>query len=161
MLSSSLTTRGVALAGLLAAAMGAGCIRFGAAVVGGDAAPDTAREDVSGEGTATASDASDAPLLDHPGVPVTDVPLVLDAPWICVQNDDCVDSARPFCDVSAGRCVGCLTSPDTCPIRRFCDAITSTCRDGCLADRDCVPTDSADAGVPPRRCDRVRHICGE
>ena len=183
---SSVTTRGALLVGLLAAALSQGCVRFGAAVVGGDGAvvdvdvfeaPAVDSLDVAALDASAASDAPDVPAADLPAtdvpapdvpaadvpatdVPATDVPAV-DAPSGCVQNDDCADPRRPLCDVATGRCVGCLSSPDTCPLRRFCDTTTETCQDGCLDDRDCAPMGNADAGGLPRRCDVVRHTCGD
>ncbi|MDO9022136.1 MAG: hypothetical protein Q7V43_34735, partial [Myxococcales bacterium] len=164
---SSVTTRGAVLAGLLAAALSQGCVRFGAAVVGGDGSidvldvPDVPVADAL-DADALDADATDVPATDLPAtdLPATDVPAT-DAPPGCVQNDDCADPRRPLCDVATGRCVGCLTSPDTCPIRRFCDTTTETCQDGCLDDRDCAPMGNADAGPLPRRCDVVRHTCGD
>jgi hypothetical protein len=186
---SSFTARGVALAGLLVAAMSNGCVRFGSAVIGGDGAVDSASSalDVASDDTPDRADASaldaplpdaplpdaplpdaplpDAPLPDAPEAAAPDVPVVdappVDAPAGCVQNDDCADPLRPLCNASTGRCVGCLSSPDTCPLRRYCDATTETCLNGCLDDRDCAPIGSADAGSRPSRCDLARHACVE
>ena len=183
---SSFRARGVALAGLLVAAMSNGCVRFGAAVIGGDGAVDTSssKPDVVSEDTPDLVDASapdadasapdapvpDVPLLDvplpdepeasAPDVPEVDLPPV-DAPSVCVQNDDCADPSRPLCNASTGRCVGCLSAPDTCPLRRYCDTATETCLDGCLDDRDCAPIGPVDAGSRPTHCDLARHACVE
>ena len=92
MFYSSLTTRGVASEGFLAAAMGNGCIHFGATVAGGDAARDTASVDVHGEAPVSVSD---APSLDYPNAPVTDVLPALDERE-CVSNGSvggCVDAS--------------------------------------------------------------------
>nr|MBK7064872.1 hypothetical protein [Deltaproteobacteria bacterium] len=180
---SSFTARGIALAGLLAA-MCNGCVRFGVAVIGGDGAVDSAPADAASADSPDGSDVSaldagepdasepDASALDAdagepdaaeaslPDVAPLDAPS-LDAPVRCVQNDDCADPGRPLCNVTTGRCVGCLSSPDTCPLRRYCDTATETCQDGCLDDRDCAPVGGGDAGSLPRRCDPVRHTCGE
>jgi len=180
---SSFTARGIALAGLLAA-MCNGCVRFGVAVIGGDGAVDSAPADAAsadspdgsdvsaldaGEPNASEPDASaldadagepDAAEASLPDVAPLDAPS-LDAPVRCVQNDDCADPGRPLCNVTTGRCVGCLSSPDTCPLRRYCDTATETCQDGCLDDRDCATVGGGDAGSLPRRCDPVRHTCGE
>lgn len=180
---SSFTARGVALAGLLVAAMSSGCVRFGGAVIGGDGAVDSAspEPDVVSEDTPPPVDAGaldadadasapdvptpDAPLPDAPEASAPDVPAVdlppVDAPVACVQNDDCADPLRPLCNASTGRCVGCLSSPDTCPLRRYCEATTETCLDGCLDDRDCAPIGSVDAGSRPLHCDLARHACVE
>jgi hypothetical protein len=186
---SSFTARGVALAGLLVAAMSSGCVRFGGAVIGGDGAVDSGSTEpdvVGGDSPqpidADALDASapdvpsvdvplpdvplpdvplpDAPEASAPDVPAVDLPLV-DAPVRCVQNDDCADPVRPLCNASTGRCVGCLSSPDTCPLRRYCETATETCLDGCLDDRDCAPIGSVDAGSAPLHCDLARHACVE
>ncbi len=166
---SSLTARGIALAGLLVVTMSGGCVRFGAAVIGGtgsDAAPTTDGApvddlaDVVDAGSLDADvTAIDVPVADLVEVDVPDVASV-DAGPRCRQNDDCTDPLRALCDVATGRCLGCLASPDTCPLGRFCDA-TETCQLGCRADGDCAIPGVADAGPSPRRCDLVRHTCGD
>lgn len=147
---ASITRQGVVLAGILASAS-MGCLRFGAPVVGSERDRDATASDVADERDAAVSidlgpDSPDAP--DAPdAIAPADVPTAADAVVRCAQNDDCIDPARALCEVSTGRCVGCLTAPDTCPLGRFCAAATQACQDGCREDRDCLDGGTCAAGA--------------
>jgi hypothetical protein len=93
-----------------------------------------------------------------------DLPALLDAPddaardasvGPCTRDEDCADPLAPQCDLSRGRCVGCLPSADRCPPAQHCDGETNLCVPGCRSDEGCA----VDGGA--RRCDTARHTCVE
>ncbi len=92
-------------------------------------------------------------------------PDVTDAPPArCTSNDDCARSPEDqrVCDVSTGRCVGCVASNDTCPADRHCDSASSTCVAGCRNDDGCrgaADGGVVDGGVTLSRCDTAAHSC--
>ena len=58
----------------------------------------------------------------------------------CTSNQDCASTpATPFCELPPGVCVGCLTSPDTCPMGEVCSPTSHTCvgSPGCTQDSQC------------------------
>jgi Cys-rich repeat protein len=57
----------------------------------------------------------------------------------CTSDDDCTKSA-PFCNVTDGRCVQCMTAAD-CPNGEVCRAETHFCEPRCQSPEDCVGID--------------------
>jgi hypothetical protein len=69
---------------------------------------------------------------------------------VCANDMDCANAvAGPKCDVASGRCVQCLTSPDTCQPGKYCTP-QLVCVEGCKAANDCTP---------PLTCDPTQHQC--
>jgi len=105
------------------------------------------------------------PATDTPDVPdvqtAPDVPTA-DVPMGCRDDGACVGTPMtPVCDTATGRCVGCVTGRDTCPVGNWCDPSTLTCAAGCDTDTDCapqaMPSDAGTAGNT--RCDTATHAC--
>ncbi len=75
----------------------------------------------------------------------------------CTGDGDCVgNSGGPVCDVSSGMCIGCRTSPDSCPASQHCDGASMRCVAGCRADEGCM---TGDAGTGGLRCETTSHAC--
>jgi len=85
-----------------------------------------------------------------------DVPMDM-GPSRCTADGDCLgNAAGPVCDVASGRCIGCRTSPDSCPADQHCDGASARCVAGCRADEGCR---TGDAGTGGQRCDITTHSC--
>ncbi|MFO0624665.1 MAG: fibrinogen-like YCDxxxxGGGW domain-containing protein [Polyangiales bacterium] len=125
--------------------------------VGSDLASDLSL-DVGGLDAVT-RDAPDVSPGDVVDVPTPDVPMG------CRADNDCAGQAMtPVCDTASGRCVGCVTTRDTCAVGFYCDAMTRTCAAGCDTDSDCAPAGpTPDGGVAARngRCDVNARSCVE
>ncbi|MBI5518342.1 MAG: hypothetical protein HY909_31515 [Deltaproteobacteria bacterium] len=154
---------------LLAACSGSGGVvdtpDTGALDAAGDRPPDVTMDRPEDRGppldTQTATDAT----LDAP--PEAQSPDTPEVPSRCGSSADCRGNpAGEACDVTSGRCVGCVPSMDTCPASQHCDGATLRCVPGCRADEGCP---EGDAGVPSdgsalgrrARCDAVSHACVE
>ena len=70
----------------------------------------------------------------------------------CKGDSDC-PAATPVCDISTGKCVGCLPDGKPCPDGSYCDA-TNKCSSGCASDGDCD-----NGGGTPLVCDTTTHKC--
>lgn len=57
----------------------------------------------------------------------------------CTSDDDCTKNA-PFCNMTDGRCVQCMTAAD-CPNGQVCGAETRFCEPRCQSPEDCVGID--------------------
>jgi len=59
----------------------------------------------------------------------------------CTTNAGCETTpATPFCELPQGKCVACLTNPDTCPTGEACDPATHVCEPvttGCTSNSQC------------------------
>jgi hypothetical protein len=120
-------------------------------VVGGIRADASGPNDVAAD-VALDAGGIDAVTVDAPDVSLPDVvdaPPPPDVPMGCRADNDCAAQAMtPVCDTGTGRCVGCVTSRDTCAVGFYCDPMTLTCAAGCDADGDCAPAGPVpDGGV--------------
>ena len=44
------------------------------------------------------------------------------SPTKCTSSEGCASTPKtPYCEIPPGVCVGCLTSPDTCPVGEACN----------------------------------------
>ncbi|MBI5515579.1 MAG: hypothetical protein HY909_17495 [Deltaproteobacteria bacterium] len=81
-----------------------------------------------------------------------------EAAFRCGADGDCAGNpGGAVCDTATGRCVGCVTTRDTCPAGQYCVASSGTCAPGCADDRGCA----GDAGARGARCDPMTHGCVE
>lgn len=71
----------------------------------------------------------------------------------CTDDASCGDTKYPKC--VAGKCVECVTSPDSCPVGSYC-LPTNECAPGCKASSECA-TLSPTAPL----CNATRHQCVE
>lgn len=117
---------------------------------------------------------NDASLTEEGGTDADAADVVDTAPpgdGACATNLDCAGRLdAPFCDVTSGRCVACLTS-DRCKKGEWCNA--GECVKGCRDDSDCIgakpgdPVGSGDAGkadadaaaATKMTCNATLHLC--
>ncbi len=73
----------------------------------------------------------------------------------CTSSEGCASTPKtPYCEIPPGICVGCLTSPDTCPTGEACNPATHQCvpvPGGCTSNSQC-PATKPYCEVPPGVC---------
>lgn len=75
----------------------------------------------------------------------------------CAKDDDCLDPAKPACEVQARLCVPCQPGGKGCGAGKYCEKNGKsgawTCLDGCDGDDDCT----GDGGIGGGLC--CNHVC--
>ncbi len=165
----------------------AGCSGGTAAILesvdAGIVGADTLSTDASGSVTLTdvGIDAANVPMdggidvstdtaMDAPVESAMDalVDTSVDVPFRCMTAADCMGSPMgPACDTTTGRCVGCVTTPDSCATSQHCDPASQSCVAGCRTDDGCTgasadggtPVDASDGGALALVCDTSTHAC--
>lgn len=133
-------------------------LAFGLCACDGDPTPIDARSDVVDVSLPDLQDTGIDAVADI-GVdlpPEAAPPDVFDAqpevPSRCTTDADCAGMpGMHACDIPSGRCVGCNTTPDTCPAEQHCDGMSRTCVAGCRSDEGCT--------APNARCMLSAHRC--
>lgn len=89
----------------------------------------------------------------------------------CNGDNDCLDAAKPRCDLVSRRCFECNPQNDNCGFARVCvpneGQVGFACRDGCKDDVDCQPPGGggdggvADGGMPSQNthCEPKKKVC--